>query len=147
PDGEKMAVVVREIGWDPAKGEITIWRVHDGALLRKKSIPLLSYADLAFSPDSWRLAVQYMTIPNWKTGPQPFIHETRIMHWDLETDKQTIVHECNQESHFKIIFAPDGKSLAFCAPDLFIWSIAEQKMILSGFKMGRLLAISPGGTF
>src|SRR5262249_2752615 len=65
-DGQKVALAIESNADN--QGEISVWRISDGALLRRTMVPNLNEADLAFSPDGWRLAVAFGTGTLGKQG-------------------------------------------------------------------------------
>jgi WD40 repeat protein len=140
-DGEKIAGVLQTV-WGAAKNEIAVWRVVDGALLRKVLVPTMrGTVSLAFSPDGWRLAFSYDS----ESTPS-------VIDWDLETNTLRAVERADMSGFGggALAYSPDGRFLVFSSTSSqkghkpwSIWSISQAKTVFEG--SGHFYAISASG--
>jgi WD40 repeat protein len=147
PDGQALASAGRD-------GDVKLWNLDSGQLLRTFHAPQESYYGVAFSPDGERLAAA--AGPKlWNGGPQS-IHSTgkhrgAIVIWNVRFGDVLMTLEGHSRTVFSVAFDPTGTRLASASLDntVRIWDVQSgeqlQQLEAPGSGYGSFSTFSPGG--
>ena len=158
PDGKMLGAGTGGSGGELEEaGEVWVWDVDSGKALHTFSVkPMTEYgewasaADVAFSPDGKQVAAPVTA--GSRGAPAGIIIEdtgASVRLWDLVTGKSTLPVKGLQASVGRVVFSPDGKSLAMACVDksVRLWDVTTGKELaaLSGPDRAGAVAFSPDG--
>jgi WD40 repeat protein len=109
-DGKRLAAAAGEPG---VAGEVRIWNVETGRMVRTIAAHTDAVYSVAISPDGSTLA----------TGS----YDQLIKLWELQTGKELLTLKGHNGCVFDLAFRPDGKVLASASADrtVKLWSVAN----------------------
>ena len=160
PDGKRLAAGTDGAGGElPEAGEVLVWDAGTGKVQHTFKVKdkvedgeWASAADVAFSPDGQRVAA--VVKAGSRASPAGIILEdtgASIRVWDLGTGKSALPVTGLKPSVARVVFSPDGKSLATAGADKMVrvWDAGTGRELaaLSCLDSVEVVAFSPGGKF
>lgn len=157
-DGKLLAAGTNGVGGElPEPGEVRVWDAETGKILHDFKVKpevapgeWASAGDVAFGPDGKRVAVP-VTAGSRAAPAGLLIDDTgaSVRMWDLETGKSTQPVKGLKASVGRIVFSPDGKSLATAGRDTYarVWDVGTGKELvtLPCADQVTVVAFSPDG--
>jgi WD40 repeat protein len=135
PDGKLLALAHSD------EEGLTLWSVADGKRIGRITGRKDCLTSAAFSPPE--------ESPSGKLGralaTQGFDDEYLHL-WDVATRKEVRKFRKDQESGYRVAFAPDGKTIASLGSGLYLWETATGKLLHRLQGGGNDVAFSPDGS-
>jgi WD40 repeat protein len=157
-DGKRLAAGTNGAGGElPEPGEVRVWDAETGKVLHHFKVKpevkpgeWASAGDVAFAPDGKRIAAP-VTAGSRGTPAGLLIDDTgaSVRVWDLATSKSTQPVKGLEASVGRVVFSPDGKSLATAGRDkvVRVWAVGPGKELAALPCPDRIavVAFSPDG--